>query len=136
LATANAELEALKEAELSNKPSLEGDLNHTRELKEIEEKYERERTGRRNIADSLQKAALKIVELEAQAGLTEKRIQQSEEKGKAASEELATTQTSLQETCEKLKESQEKVERYQERIVEVSILVCHSGVCLCLWCVL
>jgi chromosome segregation ATPase len=137
LATVKAELEALKAAGPSNKSSPEGGLeglDEERELKELQAKYDAARIGRKSVAENLQKAASKIVQLEAQSREMEKRIQQSEEKGNAASEELATTQTSLQETQDKLKESQEKVERYQTRIVEVSILVCHSGVCLCLWC--
>ena len=137
LATVKAELEALKAAGPSDKSSPEGGLeglSEKHELKELQAKYDDEKNCRKSFADNLKKAALKIVQLEAQSREMEKRIQQSEEKGNAASEELATTQTSLQETQDKLKESQEKVERYQTRIVEVSILVCHSGVCLCFWC--
>ena len=137
LVTVKAELEALKAAGPSNESTLEGGLegqNEKLELKELQAKYDDEKIRRISFADNLQKAAMKMIQLEAQSREMEKRIQQSEEKGNAASEELATTQTSLQETQDKLKESQEKVERYQTRIVEVSILVCHSGVCLCLWC--
>lgn len=137
MATVKAELEALKAAGLSNKSSLEGgpkDLDEKGELKEMQEKFEVEKIGRRSVAENLQKAALKIVQLGAQTREMEKRIHQSEEKGNAASEELATTQTSLQETQDKLKESQEKVERYQARIVEVSSGV--SSCCLCVYVVL
>jgi chromosome segregation ATPase len=122
LATVKAELEALNAAGPSNAGSVEGGLDEKRELKEMQEKYEHERIGRRSVADNLQTAAIKIVKLGVQTQEMEKRIQQSEEKGNAALEELATTQTSLQETQHKLKESQEKVERYQARIVEVSYI--------------
>lgn len=122
LATVKAELEALKAAGPSDKSSPEGGLeglSEKHELKELQAKYDDEKNCRKSFADNLKKAALKIVQLEAQSREMEKRIQQSEEKGNAASEELATTQTSLQETQDKLKESQEKVERYQTRIVEL-----------------